>query len=178
MEIFDVNYALEHLTILVDTRERDTPKLRKRLKAMELPHERKKLDFGDYSIKCKLPDGEEITFQDIVAIERKHDISELATNFCSRDGERTRFTREFNRAKEKGAKLYLLIENASWDIAYSGDYRSQMAPKALVGSMQAWQARYNCSIIFCSSNLSGKLIANVLKKEVEERLEQNAELCG
>ena len=62
METFDISYALEHITVLVDTREQPTIRAKKRLESMNLPYERKKLDFGDYSAKCTLPDDREVDF--------------------------------------------------------------------------------------------------------------------
>ena len=46
---FALEKALESLTLLVDTREQDTPALRERLRSCGLPTRREKLDFGDYS---------------------------------------------------------------------------------------------------------------------------------
>jgi len=169
MEIFDVNYALEHITVLVDTREQDTPALRKRLKNIGHPYERKKLSFGDYSVKCFLSDGSEIDFSNQISIERKMSLDELATCFC---GERKRFTAEFERAKEANAKVYLLVENADWEKAYIGDYRSKMSPAAFVASLQAWLARYDCQILFVTPEISGKIISDILYREIKERLEK------
>lgn len=173
MDIFETKYALEHLTLLVDTRERDTSALRKRLSSTGLPWERRKLDFGDYSVKCALQGGGEIDLSRKVCVERKMNLDELCACYCQQRG---RFTREFQRAKEAGAKLYLLIENGSWEQAYAGDYRSRMGPKAFVASMTAWLARYNCQLLFTTPALSGPLIRDVLYREAKERLEQGAAL--
>ena len=177
MDIFETKYALEHLTVLVDTREQNTPALRKRLKDMGYPHERYKLDFGDYSAKCSLSDGSELNFSTAICIERKMSLDELAACFGR---ERQRFAKEFERAKAAGAKIYLLVENASWEMAYSGEYRSLMKPESFIASMQAWLARYDCQILFVSSALSGKLIANILYREIKERLanSETESLCG
>lgn len=175
MELFDLTYALDHLTVLVDTREQQTEALEKRLKTMELPYAREKLDFGDYSVKCTLSDKSEINFKDVLAVERKMSLDELANCFCK---DRERFTREFERAKDKGAKVYLLVENATWEKVYNGVYRSQMKPNSFAASIHTWQARYNSQILFNKSELSGKLIADILKKEVKERLGKHVELCG
>lgn len=171
MDIFEVKYALEHLTLLVDTREHDTPALRKRLASTGLNWERQKLEFGDYSAKCALQDGGEIDFSREVCVERKMSLDELCACYCR---ERKRFTKEFQRAKEAGAKLYLLIENGSWEQAYAGAYRSQMSPQAFTASMTAWLARYNCQMLFNPPELSGRLIADVLYREAKERLEKEA----
>lgn len=170
MNYFDIQTALENITILVDTREQDTPQARKRLEGMNLPYERQKLDFGDYSAKCKVSENEEIDFSDVFAIERKMSLDELCGCYCR---SRERFTREFERAREKNAKLYLLIENATWENIYAGKYRSKMSANALTASMLAWLSRYNCQLIFCKSETSGKLIGDIIYREVKERLEKN-----
>ena len=141
--------SLDSMVILVDTREQDTPSLRRRLELMNCPWERQKLDFGDYSAKCRLPDGE-------------------CACFCRG---RQRFTREFERARKAGATVYLLIENASWENAFAGKYRSQMNPKSFIASMTAWLARYRCQLIFCKSETTGILIHEILYRELKEVLE-------
>ena len=54
MTPFDMEQALESLTLLVDTREHPTQKLRKRIKQTGLPYKRQKLEQGDYSCQCEL----------------------------------------------------------------------------------------------------------------------------
>lgn len=162
----EIETALEGMVVLVDTREQDTTRLRARLKDMGCPYERCKLDFGDYS--AKFPIGEDWLKLN-VAIERKMDFSELAQCFCKG---RARFAREFDRAKTKNAKLYLLIENASWEDAYCGNYRSEMKPKSFVASILTWLARYDCQIIFCGQHTSGQLIRDILYREGREMLER------
>ena len=159
------------MVILVDTREQDTPRLRERLERMKCPHERKKLDFGDYSAKFQLPSGEWIDLSSRVVVERKMNLDELCQ--CYTRG-RKRFECEFKRAAETGAKVYLMIENGSWEQAYNGKFRTQMAPQALIASMTAWLARYNCQLLFCKSELSGPLIREVLYREAKEIIESGA----
>ncbi len=154
--------------VLVDTREQDTPRLRARLKDMGCSHERQKLNFGDYSAKFPLPNGEWLNLSDKVVIERKMSLDELCNCYCK---ERARFEREFLRAKNSEAKIYLLVENATWEKAYNGDYRSKMGSGALIASLCAWLARYNCQLIMCKPETSGKLIRDLLYREGKERLE-------
>lgn len=160
--------ALESLTLLVDTREQDTPALRKRLAAAGCPWERQKLEFGDYSARCTLPDGRVLDLSDKVCVERKMGFDELCACFCQGRG---RFAREFERAKAAGAKIYLLVENASWENAFAGRYRSRMEARAFVASLTAWLARYNCQLLFCKAETSGRLLREVLYREMKERLE-------
>ena len=165
MHPVEVKNALESMVCLVDTREQDTPRLRARLKEIGCPWERKKLNFGDYSVKC-----DAIDLSETIAVERKMDLDELCNCYCK---ERKRFEREFERAKQAGAKVYLLIEDGSWEDAYSGKYRSRMSPESLVASIQAWLARYNCQVIFCRQHTTGKLIHDILYRELKEALEKH-----
>lgn len=168
MTPFEVSEALERLILLVDTREQDTISFRRRVKEVGLPWERRKLDFGDYSMRVELEDGNEVDFSPTVAIERKMSLDELCQCYGK---ERKRFQREFLRAKKAGAKLYLLIENGSWEKALSGEYRSRMQPQALTASLTAWLARYDCQVLFCQAKSTPRLIREIIYREAKERLE-------
>ena len=167
MHGFEIDTALKTLTVLVDTREQPTPRLKKRIKDMGIPAVRRKLDFGDYSAKVTLSDGSEYSLEKAVCVERKMDIDELCGCFCKG---RARFTREFERTKEAGAKIYLLVEGASWEKIYRHNYMSLMTPNALVASITAWLARYDCVLLFCQTETSGRLIKEILYREIKERL--------
>lgn len=156
------------MTLIVDTREQDTDRLRRRIRQTGLSFVRQKLDFGDYSAKTTLDNGTEFDISSSVSIERKMNLDELCACYCKG---RKRFTREFERAKSAGAKVYLLIENANLEKAYNGSYRSKMSPQALTASLFAWLARYDCQIIFCKEETSGKIIREILYREMKERLE-------
>lgn len=171
MHPVEVKSALESAIILCDTREQPTDRFERRMKETGLPYIRRKLNFGDYSIACTLDDGSELDLSGSVAIERKMSLDEICSCFCQSRG---RFEREFLRAKEAGAKIYLLIENGSWEKAYAGYYRSRMTPASFIASLTAWLARYNCQIIFCEPETTGKLIRELLYRELKERLEVSA----
>ena len=162
----EIEEALKGMVVLVDTREQDTARLRVRLKDMKCEYERCKLDFGDYSAKIPIND-EWYTLN--IAVERKMDLDELAQCYCNG---RKRFEREFERAQNAGAKIYLLIENATWEDAYTGNYRSKMSPQALIASILAWLSRYRCQVIFCRQRTSGRLIYDILYREAREYLER------
>lgn len=168
MNPFEVSRALKNLMLIVDTREQDTDRLRRRIRQTGLSFVRQKLDFGDYSAKTTLDNGTEFDISSSVSIERKMNLDELCACYCKG---RKRFTREFERAKSAGAKVYLLIENANLEKVYNGSYRSKMSPQALTASLFAWLARYNCQIIFCKEETSGKIIREILYREMKERLE-------
>ena len=168
MTIPEIDSALKTLTVLVDTREQDTPLFRKRLQRIGLPAKRRKLDFGDYSCSV-MADGTEIDLSVSFAIERKMSLDELAQ--CYTRG-RKRFEREFMRAKASSAKLYLLIEDATWESAYSGLYRTQMHPHSLIASMTAWLARYDCQMLMCKAETTPSLIHDICYREAKEYLER------
>ena len=166
---FEIDRMLDSLTVLVDTRERDTPALRARLAGLGRPWRREKLDFGDYSCEITTPDGETVSAARKVAVERKMSLDELCGCFTAG---RDRFGREFERAADAGAKVYLLIEDAGWETLFAGAYRSRMRPEALAASLLAWCARYGLTPLFCRAETSGKLIAKILRYEVKALLER------
>lgn len=175
LEHFDVKNSLETMTLLVDTREQPTQNLKRRIAATGLPAERKKLNAGDYSCKCTLPDGAELDFSNKVAIERKMSIDELCMCFGS---QRKRFEREFERAKAAGTKIYLIVEGGNWESIYNGKYRSRMTPQALVASIDAFRSRYGMQLDFCRAETAGKLIRDILYRELKEYLERGDCNCG
>lgn len=165
------NKIIESFQIVVDTREQTTYRSEQRYAAMgEIV--RATLDYGDYTYNLTLPDG---PLHDVSArikpkcvIERKQNLDELA--MCFTRG-RDRFQREFERAKAAGARIYLLVENASLDMILAGQYRSRFQPKAFMASLLSWSMRYNMVSIFCDMKSSGRLIREILFRDMKERLE-------
>lgn len=163
MHPLECEEALQTLTAIVDTREQPTKALTKRLESFPR-YERATLNAGDYSGKVCVNGG---WVQIPVAIERKMSIDELCNNFCQ---QRPRFEREFNRAKENGVKMYLLIEGGNWENIYGGHYLSKMRSRSLVGSILTWLSRYGCQILMCNRKLTGQLIWDVLYYEARTYL--------
>jgi ERCC4-type nuclease len=166
---FEIDRCVESMVLLVDTREQPTKRLKKRLEATGLPYERQKLAVGDYSCKCTLPGEESFDFSTKVVIERKMNLDELCMCFGK---ERPRFEREFERAAEAGTKVYLLVEGDNWEKAYNGKYRSLLKPQALVASIDAFRARYGMQLDFCKPETTGKLIRDILHRELKEYLQR------
>lgn len=172
--------CLESIEILVDSREHNTAQARKRYRAFGVPFKRCILDYGDYAINCKLPNGDHIydTSERVsadVVVERKMNLDELAMCFGK---QRARFQREFERAAKNKAKVYLLVENGSWEGILLGRYRSRMNPIAFLASLTAWMARYNISVIFCKPDTSGELIKEILYRELKENLTNKEDADG
>lgn len=106
--------------------------------------------------------------QDEVVIERKANLDELAGNFSA---DRERFEREFIRAKAHGIKVFLLIENSSWQDIFCHNYKSQLNPKSLYGSLLSWQSKYNITVNFCRPEESAKIIYGTLFYWLKNKLE-------
>lgn len=162
----DIENCLQSIVILVDTREQPSERAQKRYKAFERPYRRQKLDYGDYSAEFVLPDGRTVAVN--AAIERKMSLEELSSCLTA---ERERFRKEFERAKEAGASMYLLVENATWENLINGKYKTKFNKNAFLGSIVAWIARYDIKPIFCKAETSGRLIREILYREMKKRLE-------
>ena len=170
----EIEDALSTFRIIVDRREQRTPKAAERYKSFGVPFAQATLDYGDYCADVTLPSGKNIcdTSRRISArcvIERKMNLDELAGCFTrSRD----RFRREFERAAAEGAVVYLLVEGASYEAILGHRYRSKFHPEAFIASLIAWQVRYGLRVIFCKSGTSGRVIKEVLYRDIKERLEK------
>ena len=174
MNNFELQKILETFEIIVDTREQPTKRALERYKSFGVPYSRQTLNYGDYTYNITFPNGAKLHHPDLrvnghCCVERKQNLDELAMCFTR---ERERFEREFQRASEQNAKMYLLVENASWEMIIEGQYRSKFKPKAFLASLAAWQTRYDLGVIFCNMKVSGILIKELLYRDVKERLER------
>lgn len=174
MDIFDQKAVLQTFSIIADSREQDTPKARRRYNSMGVPVERATLDYGDYTYNAVLPNGMPIynaseRILPAVTIERKESLDELAQCFTR---SRERFRREFQRAAANNARIYLVVENANFENLVNGKYRSKFNANAFVGSVTAYMVRYNMGLLFCKEDTSGRLIKEILYRDLKERLER------
>lgn len=173
MNALEIKDCLDSMMILVDTREQPSARASKRYASFGCPYRRQKLEYGDYTYNFRLPDGKwlyeaDTSVDGIVCIERKMNLEELSGCFCQ---QRDRFKREFERAMDSCATIYLLVEDASWEKIINHRYRTKFEPKAFLASLTAWSARYGLKIIFIQHELSGRIIKEILYRELKERLE-------
>ena len=172
MNDFEIKNILDTFSIITDSREHPTPQSEKRYQAFGVSYQRGKLDYGDYTFNFILNNE---PFYDVtkpiypcISIERKESLNELASCFTH---SRKRFQAEMERAKEHGARIFLLTENASWESLINGRYKSKLNPKAYFASITAWMIRYGLQVIFCKEETSGKIIKEILYRDLKERLE-------
>lgn len=176
MNHFEIVKCLESMRVLVDSREQETERARERYRQFPCKYDRCKLEYGDYAYNFQFPNETWLYNQSMdadkiypsAAIERKMNIDEVCSCFGK---ERKRFEAEFQRAKDHGARLYLLVENATWENILNGQYKSRLNANALTASLLAWQARYDMRIVFCKAETTGKMIYNILYRELKEYLE-------
>lgn len=169
MDHFDINNCISSIQILVDTREQDTERARRRLSMLPCPHTRIALNFGDYSYSFTQPNGLITPMNRRFAIERKMNLDELAACFTH---ERDRFEREFKRAEESGAKMLLIVENATYENLLNHRYRSRFSPEAFIASLVAWEVRYGIHVAMCKEETTPRLIYEWCKRDLKERLER------
>lgn len=174
MEKLQIEECLKSMVILVDTREQPSARAKRRYAAFPCPHRRQTLDYGDYTYSFILPDGRELhpdgtRAKGSAIIERKMGLEELSSCLTH---ERKRFEAEFERAVENHSAIYLLTENATWENLINGRYRTKFSSKSYFASITAFMARYGIQIIFCKSETSGKMIHQILYRELKERLER------
>ena len=170
----DIEQCLQSMSILIDTREQPSERAMRRYSDFPCPCRRQTLDYGDYTYNFVFPDGTELfkptdRAAGVAIVERKMDLNELS-NCLTHD--RKRFVAEFDRAREHSAKIYLLVEDASWENLINGRYKTKFNPKSYFASVTAFMARYDISPIFCKQETSGKMIHQILYRELKERLER------
>lgn len=175
MTALEIETCLNSMTILVDTREQPSAKAQKRYESFGCSYTRTKLNYGDYTYNFTLPNGslayEGNDIKPLAVIERKMNLEELSGCFCQ---QRSRFKAEFERARENNASIYLVVENATWEKILNGRYKTKFDKKAYLASITAYMARYNIKPIFCQEELTGKLIKEILYRELKEQLERGA----
>jgi hypothetical protein len=94
------------------------------------------------------------------------DLDELAGCFTH---DRKRFEAEMVRCQQNGGRMYLLIENGTWEHLLLGRYRSRFRPKAFLASVTAWMVRYDLQLVFCKEDTTPTLIREILYRDWKER---------
>jgi len=164
------------MIILVDSREQRNQHILQKFSELDIKFKCKKLEFGDYSFEI---DG--ISFENICAIERKANLTELSGNLCQG---RTRFETEFCKGLLNNCKMVLLIEDESVrekcklrvamdkttidaDTKFRKTWRSRMTGNSMVASIKAFKERYNLELVFCKKNQTANKMLEIFEREVK-----------
>lgn len=141
----DIKILLKSLIVICDTREQQNKHILNYFTKKKIPYKVEKLDVGDYSFMLpkdsKLGIIKDIYFNNKIVIERKMNLDELANNFTRG---RNRLESELLRAKD--TNILLMIENAKYSDIISHKYRSKLSEKAFLGTLKAFESRYNLDV--------------------------------
>lgn len=167
----EIEQLLKSMIIVCDTREQENNHILDYFSRKGINHISKKIDAGDYT--AIIPKNETLgIFRDIqipIVIERKNSIDELASSFK----DRLRFESEFIRAAKNNFKILLLVEDGQgYKNILNGNYKSQYEPKALLGSLKAFECRYNFITAFVDKPFSGNWIYYTLLYHTRESLKK------
>ena len=127
-----------------------------------IPHESSKLLFGDYCDYSRPG----------LAIDRKHNIAELARN-CTVEHER--FRRELERVKRTGSHLVILVEqnrykdrdewievNSIEDLLKWSSPHTMIRGEKVYRVLASWTAKFPIRVEFCDKRSTGRRIAEIL----------------
>ena len=148
--------------IIIDTREKNIEHIIKAFEKNNIKYERRALPIGDYIIEG--PSG----YVPNVTIERKANIDELIGNLLDTatkdENGHNRFARELIRAKKANKKFILLVEDEKFYInLLTGNYRSNMNPKAAKGMILSLESKFrNLSIVWMSKKEVASYIHSIL----------------
>ena len=167
----------ENFMIIYDTREQVNNHILEYFDIKKINYKKQKIDEGDYTAiitKCpKMGIHRDLYFP--IGVERKNSVDELAGNLAEEKDTRDdlRLIRELRRAKEKGIKMFLVIEdeNGRKNIK-TGNYRSQYLPVSFMARLRSLQDQFLNGTVFINKNDSGEEIFGILKYAVRNYLKE------
>lgn len=176
----EIDKLLGNMVIVVDTREKKNQHILEAWEQQGIKYIFKKLEQADYTAMIEyntdtkdLGLTRDIYFDDIILIETKRNLDEIAQNLINKEGTfaRERLERELMRINKIGARLLLYIENGNGlnDILAS-NYKSKYNAKAFLLSLLQFKARYGFHLVFIDPKLTGFMIHKELFCHVREAI--------
>ena len=156
--------------ILVDSREKENKHIVDKFKTNNIDIDNIGLVIGDYRIQRG-------TYIPPITIERKGSLDELIGNLLDKDKDNegnNRFIRELNRARDSQTRIILLIEDKDFYVKLlTGDYRSNVNPKAIRGMVMSLEAKYpNLSIVGVDKSTSASYIHTTLYYYLRQKMKE------
>ena len=156
--------------ILVDSREKENKHIVDKFKTNNIDIDNIGLVIGDYRIQSG-------TYIPPITIERKGSLDELIGNLLDKDKDNegnNRFIRELNRARDSQTTIILLIEDKDFYVKLlTGDYRSNVNPKAIRGMVMSLEAKYpNLSIVGVDKSTSASYIHTTLYYYLRQKMKE------
>lgn len=167
----EINKILKTLTIVIDTRENVNDHILEYLHAKEIPVKIKTLKTGDYS--AMIPANPKFgIIRDLYldsCLERKNSVDEITGNL--QKDTRKAFENELIRASQNPFVL-VCEDKDGYEKILKGKYRSRYDPKALLGTLKTFEARYGFSIVFLDKKYSGNYIYHHFYYQAREYLKK------
>lgn len=156
--------------ILVDSREKENKHIVDKFKTNNIDIDNIGLVIGDYRIQSG-------AYIPPITIERKGSLDELIGNLLDKDKDNegnNRFIRELNRARDSQTRIILLIEDKDFYVKLlTGDYRSNVNPKAIRGMVMSLEAKYpNLSIVGVDKSTSASYIHTTLYYYLRQKMKE------
>lgn len=165
----------ENFMIIYDSREQQNLHVLEYFDKAKIKYKKQKIDEGDYAaIITKCPAMG--IYRDLyfnVAVERKNSVDELVGNLAEETDTRDdlRLVRELRRAKEKGIKMFLVIEDEHGrKNIKAGNYRSLYKPVSFMARLRSIQDAFLSGTVFVNKNDTGEEIFGILKYGVRNFL--------
>lgn len=165
----EVKKLTKSMVVLVDSREKKNIHILDYFKKQGISYQVSKLEYGDYSFMIPASAaGEDIYFHRDIVVERKASLEELSGNLAQ---ERERFEKEFLRAGNDGAKVYLMVEApGGYSDIIAHKYRTEFAPAAFMASLKTWESRFGCNVQFIAPEYAGYYIISTFQYFAREIL--------
>lgn len=153
----EIKKLTKSMIILVDSREKKNSHILDYFRKQKISFQSEKLEYGDYSFMIPAAAaGEDIYFHRDCVVERKASLEELSGNLAQ---ERERFEKEFLKAGNDGAKVYLMVEApGGYSDIIGHKYHTEFTPAAFMASLKTWESRFGCNVQFIDSQYSGYYI--------------------
>lgn len=162
---------LNDIVVIVDTREKKNRHILAFFDRNNIKYKSQVLSSCDYSFI--LPNYPELHLDYSVLIEKKNSLDEICGNFSK---DRDRFCREFERTN--GEAIHLIIEGATWKKIENASWRSKFQSSSMWGNLLTFSIRYKFKVWFVGIDESPKLLYNLIRYEILEKLKHGGETYG
>lgn len=148
------------MIIICDSREQKNSHILKRFDELGIRRIRRKLEFGDYSFMF---DG--MSYENRIVVERKNSITEICGNLGKG---KSRFQKEFEKARVQGCKLFLMIEDDRENID-AGKYRSRFNPGEVKSRLNTWCHSFMIQLDFIEKTQAADHILKTFNEFIQQK---------
>lgn len=186
----EIDKLLKNIVIVIDTAEKENNHIIEWLDKKKHKHIKRKLNFGDYTGYIESNEdtkdvigNRNIWFNNIIAIERKANLTELANNLKqnTNTGERTRITKEFTKAKVLGCYLTMYVEDPNGIInifkkqygkKVNGLFVTNFEPLAFYRSIKSFESDFRYTTGWYSKEMMGHEIYETIRMHIRKYLKE------